>query len=263
MSQNGSSSGVHPTAATWEPPPLPVTDLSMNFKDLNKNINSAKNLTDHLDAFMTAQGNVGRVEYMLQYLQSLAASVDNSMLLQAEIAYLYFADTNCPVLYGAEQGTWFVWSTRGWSSFDSMTRVMEVFQTGYLHAIRDLRSVARTRDIFPNDPDDGEEHLRMKFICKLISTVENKIQLKAFIEQCANFFRRDALFDTNSIILQLRNCVLDLSTNCFRYSSPADMTSRSEGCLALDRPTSKPSRRTVRQTLHIRQVFFCKDSVRI
>ena len=206
-------------------PDLPEMDLSLAFNNVGTAPVSLS-LTADLDKFMATRTHLEPHERILQYLQSLTQSVDNSLLLYAQLADLYFQGDNKTLLFAIDQGVWFTWSERGWNNVDGTNQVMERFQTGFLTVVRQVRDEANVRNTFPRDVEKDEPHPRMTGIMKLVSLLESKTLVKPLIEQSAIFFRQHAVFDTDSLIFQCQNCVLDLSVNAFRRTRPTDMTSR-------------------------------------
>ena len=60
-----------------------------------------------VDEFLERNDTItDKAELMLKYVQELGASVDNSQLLHAEIAYMCFKGPQCPLLYHASTERW-------------------------------------------------------------------------------------------------------------------------------------------------------------
>ena len=183
-------------------------------------------ISDAVDVFLERNDTIAdKAELMLKYVQELSASVDNSQLLQAEIAYMCFKGPQCPLLYHASTERWCSWEEYWRPACANLTRVKVYFQTNLLQTLRRVIELAVNRDIFPNT-EDGEEHFRRAFLKKAaINLVATESCLKV-IRECQSFFLQDGEFDMNAYILQLQNCVVDLRTDDFRRNQPSDLTSR-------------------------------------
>ena len=130
-----------------ECPLLPDDDLSVAFAVPAKST-VVVSLTKHLDDHLANHEGQDKSEILLRYVAGLESSVDGSMLLQAECAYLFFQTRECPIMYHALHGAWYIWSTRGWSQTDGCNCVMELFQTSLLKVVRTLRQMADAQNIF-------------------------------------------------------------------------------------------------------------------
>ena len=118
--EEGKESAAGPSA----PPSLPSDDMAGAFQKPETKP-PAHSLTEHLDKHIGRHVGKAKSEVILQYLVDLDLSVDNSMLLQAECAYLYFEATDRNLLYHVSHGAWYTWGEQGWTLKDGSNRVME------------------------------------------------------------------------------------------------------------------------------------------
>ena len=211
-------------------PSLPSFRADVAFGALGQEWNPPS-LTDRLDKFLSsAPASETREETLLRYLQSLPLKFNNSQLLEAELAYLYFAGDGCPLLYDAGADTWYVYDVFWKTSKYSTARARLFFQTMLLSGIRSVQQMAWERGVFPavNNGEDGEEeHVRTTFLSKFATQLENREGAERLVREASMFFFKGKMCDRNPDILQLQNCVVDLKTNQVRYGRPSDYCSLS------------------------------------
>ena len=170
---------------------------------------------------------MSKPDCQLEYLKGLDQDINNSQLLQAELVYLFFAGESCPINYNTAKDYWHVydlfWHTMG----NTFTKVELYFQTDLLQALRAVKQKAIQENVFPpSSPDDDSEHPRLNFVSKMVATLECKESVEKLMKECAIFFSEEQMYDTQSRLFQLSNCVLDLNKNVFRKGQPSDLTSR-------------------------------------
>ena len=182
-------------------------------------------VTAHLDAFLGANGDLTKEEVVLAYILSLPASVNNSQLLQAEVAYLFFTEEQCPLLYDIEEDIWWVYDSFWRASAGNLTRVKAMFQQRLLPVMRQVLATARGREALPPHAD-GSEHCRLQFVAKTVVALESRESAEKIIKEASSFMEKEAIFDEDPDLFQLQNCVLHLPTNTFRRGRPTDMCRR-------------------------------------
>ena len=211
-------------------PTLPTFDAAHAFGALG-NAWIKPSLTAHLDVIRqaaplgVAPPGETAAELLLRYLRGLPNGQNNSQLLYAEMVYLHFAGEQCPLLYESQTDSWCVYDKYWKRTKGSLARVRVYLQTGFLACLREVVQQALAQGCFPPQPD-GEDHLRMEFLKKLIGSVENRDGVEKTIKEACMFFNKEVEFDVNPDILQLQNAVVDLIANKIRHCRPSDMCSR-------------------------------------
>ena len=156
-------------------PLMPDLQANAMFGNVGHRI-ELKSLTAHLDRFLSLQPQQPSAKTILQYLISLSHDVNNSQLLQSEVAYLHFAGEGNPIKYDPAADRWWTFSNYWKTSTNSLTRVGVIFKTDLLPCLRDVLQLAIRQGCFP--VRDGEEHMRLQFIRDCIAALENERALK-------------------------------------------------------------------------------------
>ena len=206
-------------------PPLPPMDTHRLTSGLEAPPPKTS-MTAHLDGFI-AQYPIGttRSEIILAYLTQLSPDINNSQLLQSEVAYLTFAGSKCPIKYDPATDRWWTWSQYWKTSKTSMTRVGVFFKTEMLPCLRIALNTAVNQGRFPQCMD-GSDHMRVVFLRECVEALEKRESSERVIKEACMLFDTGVEFDVNPDIFQLQNSVVDLKRNSIRQGSPEDMTSR-------------------------------------
>ena len=176
--------------AAAQPPPaqpmLPTFDGRRTFGALGQAW-SEPSLTLDLDQFLSRlPAGVSRETAILRYVLSVPETHGNSQMLEAQVAYLYFAGDLCPLFYDPAFDVWYVWNQYWKTSKNSMTRVRVYFQTSLLNGIRSVVSLARAGNHLPKD-QNGEDHYRMTFLLDYIRALTNQQSADKVVRESSMF----------------------------------------------------------------------------
>ena len=202
------------------PPPQPPLEEMRRFgplRDPEPRL-PALTLTGPLDAFIqTRSNNLSKAELMDQYLRSIRAERGDSMLLLAELAYLFFQEgPRARIVYSAVHSMWHVWQGCWRDAGQSEDAVSDLFQCYFLPEARRLN--ARMSEV-------GH---RVDLCKKLIGLLEDRGGVRKLIAETRKYFTAtEIIFDQNPDLFAFANgVVLDLKANIFRYAIPKDYCRR-------------------------------------
>jgi hypothetical protein len=142
-----------------------------------------KSITAAVDKFMEAKKLINdKTELVFTYLKELSDDVDNSQLVQAELAYLYFSGDECPLLYALGPEAWYSYDYYWRVSSANLTRIKVLFQTGLLKAMQAVARKARSEETWPKAVN-GEEHFRLVFLGKFVLALSNRESVEKIIKE--------------------------------------------------------------------------------
>ena len=95
-------------------------------------------ITKHLDDFIASRPGQAKQDLILQYIMALPRDINNSQLLQAEVAYLFFKESQSPLFYDMEEDMWWVYREYWQPSGSNLNRVKAMFQGHVLLAMREV-----------------------------------------------------------------------------------------------------------------------------
>ena len=202
---------------------------------------ASKSITHELDEFRLANAAVSKSELLLKYVEGLSPEINNSQLLQAQLVYLFFAGSDCPIKYDTGKDYWHVYDAYWHTEGNTMSKATLYFQTDLLTTMRQVVRIALADNVFPPVGEQGKEHLRMVFLNKMVQSLECKDSIDKIVRECTIFFSNEQVYDQQPLIFQLHNCVLDLRTNTFRKGNPSDLTSRRSPIIVPDAWLRDPS----------------------
>ena len=182
-------------------------------------------ITKHLDDFIASRPGQAKQDLILQYIMALPRDINNSQLLQAEVAYLFFKESQSPLFYDMEEDMWWVYREYWQPSSNNLNRVKAMFQGCLLPAMREVANLISYRGMPP--PIQGKsDSCRMQFIHRTVAALETHETAENIIREAAAFMGKPAVFDENPDLFQLQNCVLDLRSCAFRVGMPSDRCKR-------------------------------------
>ena len=154
---------------------------------------------------------------MVGYLRQLDVDRNDSILLMAELSYIFFKDgDNTRVIYSTVHNCWFIWRGKWEECSIIPDPVADMFQCELLPACRELNSSART------------PQSRLKFADSFVRNLECRSKVRNVVDECKKFFTTERIiFDQDPNIFSFANSiVLDLHQNEFRFARPSDLCRR-------------------------------------
>ncbi len=95
---------------------------------------AAVGITSNLDTFVNATtAATSRSALIVEFLLSLHNDVNNSQLLQAQVAYVFFKHTGCPLLYSMKHEIWCVYDMYWKGSGSAFIQLKQHFQNEFIH----------------------------------------------------------------------------------------------------------------------------------
>ena len=105
-------------------------------------INKPPNLsaTAALDVFIAGKDvSANKSDMLVEFIQLLPAHVNNSQLLHAQMAYIYFKHGGaCPLLYDTDLEVWFHWHNYWQKSGGPLMKIRSHFQAKFLDVMRNV-----------------------------------------------------------------------------------------------------------------------------